>query len=307
MTPASTSQDARAGSGISPAAVLIVGVLAASLSPILIRYAIPEGGGDAEPLAISFWRCFAGAIVLAPFAFASRPAVRERRAVGAAVIAGIFLAVHFATWITSLELTTVAASVLLVSTTPIWVALTARYLFHERLERAVWAGVILSFLGTALISGGDFEGSTLAGDGLALIGGIAAAGYVLAGQAARRTMGILDYAVFAYGVSAGLLLIACVIGDVPLLGFTAHTWWAIAAVVVGPQLLGHTLINFALKDIDATRVAISIMVEPIIATSLAIVLFDEVPPPLFYPGGIAILVGIYLASTARRPEAIVTE
>lgn len=306
MTPASVSEDARAGTPISPALLLVVGVMAASLSPILIRYASPQEGGVAEPLAISFWRCFAGALVLLPFAIAARGS-RDRTGIKASLIAGLFLAVHFATWITSLELTTVAASVLLVSTTPIFAALTARYLFKERLTGAVWAGVILSFVGSAVIGGGDFEGSSLSGDALALSGGAAAAGYVLAGQAARRTMGILDYAVIAYGLSAALLLVACVVGAVPLWGFPARTWWAIAGVVIGPQLLGHTLINFALKDIDATTVTVSFMAEPIIATFLAMVLFDEVPSALLYPGGVAILIGIYLVSTARRPEAIVTE
>jgi drug/metabolite transporter (DMT)-like permease len=157
------------------------------------------------------------------------------------------------------------------------------------------------------VSGGDLGGSSLQGDALALAGGAAAAGYVIAGSAARRTMGIIDYSVIAYGVSAALLLVACIAGDVPLWGYPGRTWWAVAGVVVGPQLIGHTLINFSLKDIDATTVAVSFMSEPIIASSLAWALFGEVPTVLLYPGGVAILVGIYLASTARKPEAIVTE
>ena len=307
MTPASITEDARAESRVSPALVLVVGVVVASLSPIFVRYSSPQNGGVAEPLAISFWRCFAAALVLLPFSLRSSGEGRSREGVKSSVIPGVFLAVHFATWITSLELTTVAASVLLVSTTPIFVALASHYLFGERLSRAVWIGVVLSFAGAALVSGGDLGGSSLQGDALALAGGAAAGGYVIAGSAARRTMGIIDYSVIAYGVSAGLLLFACIVGDVPLWGYPGRTWIAVAAVVIGPQLIGHTLINFSLKDIDATTVAVSFMSEPIIASSLAWALFGEVPTVLLYPGGLAILVGIYLASTAKKPEAIVTE
>src|SRR5918992_5443201 len=124
-------------------ALLWIGVVSASVSAILIRYA--EG---AEPLAISFWRCAAGAIVLAPFARAGLGALRPG-AWRMPAVAGAFLAVHFASWITSLELTTVASSVLLVSTTPIFVALTAHFFFRERLSTAVWTGVLLTFAGSA--------------------------------------------------------------------------------------------------------------------------------------------------------------
>jgi drug/metabolite transporter (DMT)-like permease len=276
--------------------LLWIGVLSASASAILIRYA--EG---AEPLAISFWRCAAGAIVLLPFARAGLGSLKPGgwRIPG---IAGAFLAVHFASWITSLELTTVASSVLLVSTTPIFVALAAWLVLKEHVQSRGWVAVLLAFAGTALVAGADLSGSSLDGDLLALIGGATAAGYVLAGRRARQDTGILEYAVIAYASSAALLLVSCLVGGVELWGYDARTWGAIAGIVIGPQLLGHTMINLVLKDIDATTVSVSIMAEPVVATALAFLLFDEVPPVLLYPGGAAILAGIYLISTARGPE-----
>jgi drug/metabolite transporter (DMT)-like permease len=277
-------------------ALLWIGVVSASVSAILIRYA-----DGAEPLAISFWRCAAGAIVLLPFARAGLGAL-EPGTWRMPALAGAFLAVHFASWITSLELTTVASAVLLVATTPIFVALVAWLLLKEHVQTRGWAGVLLAFGGTILVAGGDLSGSSLDGNILALVGGATAAGYVLAGRRARQGIGILEYAVIAYASAGILLLLSCLVGGVELWGYDARTWWAITGIVIGPQLLGHTIINLVLKDIDVTTVSVSIMAEPVIATVLAFLLFEEVPPALLYPGGAAILAGIYLTSTAREQE-----
>jgi drug/metabolite transporter (DMT)-like permease len=273
-------------------ALLATGVVAASLSAILVRYA-----PGAEPLAISFWRCAAGAAALLPFA-------RRLPSAGAKLrlpaLSGVFLALHFATWITSLRLTTVAASVLLVSTTPVFVALAAWALWGESVGRRGWVGIGLTLMGSALVAGGDLGGSSLAGNALALAGGAAIAGYVLAGRTARRSMGIVEYAVVTYASSAALLGAVCVAAGVPLAAYDAGTWLALAGLVVGPQLLGHTVINFVLRDIDATTVSVVVMAEPLIATTLAYVLLDEVPPALALPGGVVLLAGIYFVSTRSR-------
>ena len=280
---------------------LALGVLAASVSAILIRYA-----SDAHPLALSFWRCAVGAMLLAPFSHAGVRAMRRRDYL-APVLAGVFLAIHFATWITSLELTTVALSVLLVTTSPIFVALGARFLFKEQFTRAVWFGIALTLAGTALIAGVDLRGASLIGNVLALVGGITAAGYAMAGQVARQRLGNVEYATVTYAVAAVVLIPAVVLGGAELAGYDGTTWVALASLIVGPQLLGHTLINYALRDIGATTVSVAIMAEPVIATLLALALFGEVPPALAYPGGVAILAGIYLVSKYKTPPAVVIE
>lgn len=291
------SAAARDRSWIAPA-LLTVGVIAASSSPILIRYA-----EEAEPLAISFWRCLVGALVLLPFARGGLRRV-DRRQVWLCAIAGTFLAIHFATWITSLGLTTVASSVLLVSTTPIFVALVAPWIVREHLTAAGWAGIGVALAGTVVIAGLDFAGSSLAGNALALTGGAAAGGYVLAGRLARKGLSIVPYAVMTYGVAAILLGAACAVGRVPLSGYPSGTWWAIAALIAGPQLLGHTVINLVLSRIDATTVSVSLMAEPVIATAAAAWLFSEIPTPVFYVGGAAILAGIFIVSSSQRTEEV---
>jgi len=283
-----------------PWVLLAVGVLGASVSAILVVYA--QG---AAPLAISFWRCAAGAAVLAPFA------VRKLRALDLRqnrlpALAGLFLAAHFATWITSLELTTVAASVLLVTSSPAFVALLAWWVLDERLRSAAWIGVGLTVVGAALVAGGDLSGARLEGNLLAIAGAITVGVYMLAGQVARRELGILEYSVITYAVAAAVLLPICLLVGVRLWGYDGQTWLALLGLLGGPQLLGHTVLNYVLKDLGATTVAVAVMAEPLIASVLALALFGQVPPLLIYPGGAAILAGIYIVSTrGKSPEVVV--
>ncbi|MGH2736815.1 MAG: DMT family transporter [Actinomycetota bacterium] len=299
-----TAVDTRAGTPLPEWAawsLLALGIAAVSVSAILIRYADAAG-----PLAISFWRCALGALVLAPFARWNRRGL-TRSNLTLSVIAGVFLAVHFATWISSVNLTTIAVSVLLVSTTPIWTALTMWLVFRERLPLPGWVGIALTLAGAALIGGGDFEGASASGNILALIGGATVGGYLLLGAHVRRDLGIVEYAVIAYAASAVLLLPVCVVAGEKLWGYDAQTWWAIAGLVAGPQLLGHTVINTILGSIDTTTIAVTIMAEPIVATALAYLLFDEVPSVLIYPGGLLVLLGIYLVTTVRRVPTVPLE
>lgn len=282
-------------------ALLAIGVLAASISAILIRYA-----QEADPLAISFWRCAAGALLLLPFARGGL-ARMERAGWVLPALAGFFLAGHFAAWITSLELTSVANSVLLVTTAPIFVAIAARYLLKERMKRVVWIGIALAFGGAAAIAGGAEGGqASVRGDLLALMGAVTVAGYGLAGQVARRQLGIIEYAVITYGVAAAVLLAVCLATGVELWGYSAWTWGAIGGIVIGPQILGHTVLNYVVKDLDATTVYVAVMAEPPIAIALAFFLFHEVPSLLVYPGGLAVLAGILMVSIGRRqaPEVV---
>jgi drug/metabolite transporter (DMT)-like permease len=281
--------------------LLWIGVVAASIAAILIRYA-----DDAGPLALSFWRCAGGALTLLPFL---RPRSRGlgRGNTLASMLAGLFLALHFAAWITSVGLTTIAASVLLVSTTPVFTALASWMFFRERLRSLGWLGIGLTLAGVALISGGGFGGSSATGNLLALIGGAAVAAYLIVGERARQELGIVEYAVIAYATGGLLLAPVCLAVGQPLWGYDAETWWAIAGLILGPQLLGHTVINFVLSDLDSTTVAVAIMVEPIIATVLAYFLFSETPSSLVYPGGLLILSGIYLVARVRREPVLLME
>jgi drug/metabolite transporter (DMT)-like permease len=256
-------------------------------------------------LAIAFWRNAAGAVLLLPVLL-----LRERRTLsglrarqlGSSLVAGLFLAAHFATWLPSLSMTTVAASTALVTTTPIWTALAARA-SGVHLPAPVWWGLALAVIGAALIAGVDVTVSwtALAGDGLALLGAICAGGYMLAGARARERLTTSAYAVVCYSTCAVVLAVAALVSGVPLAGFSARDWWLIAAITFCAQLLGHTLLNLVLSSVGPTVVGLAILLEVPGALLVALVLLQQVPPLLAVPGLVAVVIGVALVVRAGRP------
>ncbi|MGH2663662.1 MAG: DMT family transporter [Actinomycetota bacterium] len=279
-------------------ALLVLGVLAVSVSAPLIRLA------DAPPLAVAFYRNLFAAVLLLPLA-----AVRHgdelrslgRRDLGLLAASGAFLALHFATWIPSVTLTTVAASTVLVTTQPVWAAGGARLLFGERIRPAVGVGIGAALAGAVLISGADFilSARAFAGDLLALAGAVTAAGYLLIGSRLRRRLSLLTYTGVVYSVCAFLLLVAVLVAGVPLAGYERRAWLLFALMALGPQILGHTVFNYLLRDLGATVIAVAVMGEPVLATALSLALFGEVPPLSVVLGGVVVLAGIYVSVTAQ--------
>jgi drug/metabolite transporter (DMT)-like permease len=275
-----------------------IGLLAISTSPILIRVAALPA------LAMAFWRCLAGAAVLAPFASRSRVAGLDRADLVRLAASGVFLAVHFALWNASLALTTVAAATTLVSSAPLFVGLGSILLGEPPTARA-WAGIVLATVGAVVIGAGDAAGlgggaRALLGDVLAFGGALAMAAYLLLGRVARRRLPVSTYAASVYGVAAAVLLPACLLTGADLGGYEATSWLALAGVVVGPQLLGHTVFNGLLASVSASLVAVVMLLEPAVATVLAWWLFGELPGPSLWAGAPMVLAGVWLATTGSR-------
>jgi len=280
------------------AVLLTIGVVAVSFSAIFIRQA------HAPALAIALYRnTIAAAMILPVVALRNRREVASlsRRHVGIVVLAGAVLALHFALWISSLSRTSVAASVVLVTTSPIFVAAASKALFGERVSKTMLAGILIGVAGAGVVSGGGFaiSGRAAAGDLLALGGAIAAGGYFVAGRRLRQDVSLLTYAGLVYATCAVVLLFAAVLSGTPLTGFPAKTWLLFVAMAVVPQMLGHTVFNYLLKEVEATVVAISIMGEPVGSTILALAILGETPPWTALAGGVLILAGIYVAVTAQ--------
>ncbi|MET7393450.1 DMT family transporter [Dactylosporangium sp. NPDC005572] len=281
-------------------AALAVAIVAISSSAPLIAFA------TAPALAIAFWRNAAAVGVLAPVALARRPH-EVRKAGGVSVLSGLCLAVHFGTWVPSAQLTSVAMSVALVSTTPVWAALISA-VRGVRVPASTWAGIAVAVAGVALATGADPDASprALLGDALALVGGIAAAGYTLLGERARATVATTTYTSVCYSVCAVVLLLACLVTGADLVGFDGRTWLAIAAMTIGPQLLGHTLINYALRRISATMVAVLLLLEVPGALVIAWLLLDQLPEARTLPGIAVLLAGVAIVvlgahGRPRRP------
>jgi drug/metabolite transporter (DMT)-like permease len=289
--------------------LLAIGVVAVSFSAIFIRIA------DAPSLTIALYRnAFSAAILLPILLTGRRKELREltRNQFGIAFLAGAMLALHFAVWISSLSYTTVAASVVLVTASPIFVAMGSRALFGEQVARGAVAGILVGLAGAVIVSGGDFavSGRAAGGDGLALAGALAAAGYFLAGRRLRQDVSLLTYVGLVYAITAVLLFPPALVAGVKLTGFSGKTWSMFVLQALVPQMLGHTIFNYLLKDMDATTVAIAILGEPIGSTLLAMAFFQEIPPWTAVLGGVLILAGIYAAVTSQargrrgRPQPI---
>jgi drug/metabolite transporter (DMT)-like permease len=277
---------------------LVVGIVAVSFAVIFIREA------RAPALAIAFYRNAMAAAVLLPLAALRRRDELlglSRRRLAVAAMAGALLALHFALWIPSVKLTTIAASVVLVTSSPIFVAAGSRALFGERVAPAAVAGILLGLFGAAVVSGGDVRVSSraVAGDLLALGGAVAVAGYFLAGRRLRPDVSLLTYVGVVYAACALLLLPVCLLSGSRLSGYDGRTWAMLALLAIVPQGIGHTVFNYLLRDVSATVVAVSVMGEPIGSTLLALAFFGEVPPWTAVLGGLLILAGIYLAVTAE--------
>jgi drug/metabolite transporter (DMT)-like permease len=297
---------------IHPLYIIAVGILAGSTASIFVRNAqvyVPS-------FVIAAYRLSIATLVLMPVAITVRRSELKtltRKNIFLAALSGIFLALHFATWITSLEYTTVASSVVIVATVPIWVALLSPVTIKEKVAKPVLIGLAVAMAGVFLVAMSDAcnwmegrlfcpswsefkHGRAIIGDLLALLGAFSGAGYVLMGRRLRTEISLISYAFVVYGAAAlVLILIMLMVGQSPV-GYPpiAYVWLILLALV--PQLLGHSSYNWALGYLSAAYVSVTLLGEPIAATLLAYFLLGETPTEMKIFGAILILIGIYIAS-----------
>jgi drug/metabolite transporter (DMT)-like permease len=272
--------------------LLPVGIVAISTASIFIKLC------DAPALVIAAYRLTLASLFLLPFAGYQKV---WRRWNGSdwrwLVLSGLFLALHFAFWIASLKFTSVASSVVLVSTNPLFVGIGAWLFFKEPLRTNLILGIILSVLGSGLISFGDMtpSGKTLMGDGLALLGAVTASGYLLVGRKMRKGQDLLSYIFPVYSAGAIVLIILSLAFQKHFFGYSSSTYLFLLLLALVPQLIGHTTFNWALKYLPAPMIAIAILGEPVGSTVLAFFILGETLTPLKIIGGILIFAGILIA------------
>jgi len=304
----------------SPMLVLGFGILAISFGSILVRLA---QGQEMPSLVIAAWRLTLASAVLLPLALRYRRfelTGMSRSAWGLAVLSGFMLALHFASWISSLAYTSVASSTVLVTTSPLWVGLTAPFLLKEPLSKALKIGIPLAMFGSILIGVADVvafvdgrlvfsftqftnQANPLLGNGLALIGALAASAYLLIGRRLRFALSLLTYTAVVYSSAAFFLVILALAGGYSLLGYSAYVYLIMVMMALFPQLVGHTSYNWALGFLPAASVSIVVIAEPVGATLLAFLIFQEIPNGLTLIGSVLLLAGIVYASLPTRKTA----
>jgi drug/metabolite transporter (DMT)-like permease len=214
------------------------------------------------------------------------------------------LAVHFATWITSLQYTSVASSAALVATTPLWVGIVARVWFKEALNRFRIVGMVLTIAGSIGIAVSDQSNSVganpLLGNILAIVGAVSGSAYFLVGRGLRRDVPLLHYIWMTYGAAAVVLLVAAFAAGYTALPQDGTTWLVLAGLALGPQLLGHTAINYAMRHLSALLVTIALLGEPVGSAILAFTLFHERVAPLQITGLVGLLLGIAVTAVGEK-------
>lgn len=287
--------------GRGDALLLVVAVCAVSTSgPIMATVAAPA-------LAVAFWRNALGAAASSGYAL-----VRHRselvglgpRRIRAIALSGLLLALHFAMWVPSLRLTSVASATALVCTQPLWSVLITR-LQGRAVAGRVWVGLAVALGGAVLITGVDVahSGRALVGDLLALAGGVFAAGYVAVGESVRRTVSTASYTSICYSVAALVLLGACLVGRESLGGYSARTWVLLAILTLLAQLLGHSIVNHVLESTSATVVSLVLLFEVPGAALIAALWLGETPPAAAVPAIGLLLAGLGLVVSARSRSA----
>lgn len=283
--------------------ILALGVVSLSFAAIFIRLA------DAPPLVIAAYRLSLAALLISPVAWIrSGPELRRliRNNLAMTLLSGAFLALHFVLWISSLSYTTVASSVVLVTTSPIFVAIASHFLFHEKLSRHAILGIVICLVGSVLIGYGDWRigSKPFLGDMLAFFGTLSVVGYLLIGRRLRQNTGLLSYSCLVYSSAALFLLLAVFTLNYRLFGYSATTYLMFVLLALLPQILGHLSINWALGFVPATLVAIAVLGEPVGATALAFVILDESPTFTQIGGSILILSGVFVAFRRSKVQLL---
>lgn len=285
--------------------IMGIGLVAVSLSAIFIRLA------DAPGVVVAAYRMVLASLLLLPWTLrALRETPLTRQNAGYAILAGLLLGLHFATWISSLSYTSVAASTALGTTTPIWIALISWIFLRLTPSFSTLLGMLVAILGGALIGFSGINGGSssapLLGNSLALLGALAAAAYLLLGRSAQnRGLSLQAYIGVAYGIAALTLLPLPFLFGLPYGGYSQDTYFWVLMLALIPQLIGHTSYNYAVKHMDPTVVTTVILLEPVGASLLALVLFAEVPPLLTFLGAAILLGGVAL--TVRNNRSAVPE
>ncbi len=251
---------------------------------------------DAAPLAVAMWRMLLAALIAVGAALLAGGEWPRGARWRGSLLAGLFLGLHFGLWVPSLWLTTVSASVVLVTTAPLFVLLASPALLGVPISARSVVSLSVALAGVVVIAGGDFLLSprALLGDVLALGGAVAAAGYVVVGKRQRGRVGLVPYLAVVYSMAGVVLVGAALILRVEVMPRSSAAWPLLATLAVVPTVIGHSLLNWALKFYEAFKVNLAVLLEPVLASLLAWAVLDEVPPAHVLPGAALVLSALAL-------------
>ncbi|RPF57088.1 DMT family transporter [Aquisalibacillus elongatus] len=293
---------------ITPYIAVFIGVLAVSTSAILVRLA------DAPSSIIANYRLLLAVLIMLPLVlikYRHEMTMISKRDWLLSATSGVFLAFHFILWFESLNHTSVASSVVLVTTQPVWAFIGGYLFFKEKFTIGAVISLLIALTGSVIISWGDFQisGMALFGNFLALLGAIAVTGYLLFGQNVRQRLSLITYTFVVYGFSAITLIIYNLILNEPFFGYETDTWLYFFALAVIPTFFGHSLFNWAIKWISASTITMGILFEPVGASILAYFILDELVTWPQFLGGSIVIFGLilFIFSTSMKKQVKVID
>lgn len=287
-----------------PYAALVIGVLSVSTSAIIVKVT------SAPAPVIAFYRLFFSTLLIFPFFFIKHRTelkMISRKDWVYSTIAGVFLAFHFILWFESLNFTSVASSVVLVTLQPLFAFIGTYLFFKEKVSKIALCSGLFAIMGSVIISWGDFRISGLAlfGDLLALAACAMITAYLLFGQGIRKGHSLTLYTFIVYGISSITLLIYCLIFQYQLTPYPMTDWYNFMLLALIPTLLGHSLFNWSLKWVSTNTISVMILFEPVGSIILAYFILGEKMIPSQIAGGSIIVVGIMLFVLEKQVKKIV--
>ena len=251
-----------------------------------------------------FWRNLGGAILTAPFALRHRQ-WSNRIGLKWSIVAGVLLALHFLGFFLSMRMTSVAAGTAIVALQPIFAALFVKF-SGGHIPSKVWLGMAISFAGVILISGVDLHISlrSFLGDLASFISAALAALYMMAGSRAQETLETSTYTTVAYFVCAITVLPVSLVSGIQVFRFSAREWWIVIGLILGAQILGHTMFNSVLKRVSPAIVSLIIFFEVPTSAILAFWWLHQKPAFGVFPGIAMILFGCVLVVLRTKPSLL---
>ena len=289
--------------------VLVVGIIGVSLAAIWIRLAIDAAIPD-NRMGFSLFLAASRLIVAALILLLTRKNLKlpetKPQAYYYAIAAGICLGIHFATWITSLAYTSIAASTVLVTTNPIWVGLFSWWWYREKLTRQGVFAIGIALIGGMIIASADTNSSgsysnPLLGDMLALMGAVMSSLYIIFGSQAQRVgLNTGNYIAIAYSTAAVCLFPLPFLADTSYFGYGGQVYLYVLMMAVMSQVVGHTSLNWSLRWVSPTLVSLSLLFEPVVASLVGAIVFEEIPSSYSLLGGLIVLLGIAIFLRTER-------
>ncbi|GGD27265.1 DMT family transporter [Pontibacillus salipaludis] len=290
----------------NPYIAIVIGVLSVSTAAVFVKLA-----ATAPASIIAQYRLLFAVLLMAPFVLTKHrkefKSITKRDWI-LSIAAGVFLAFHFILWFESLNYTSVASSVVLVTLQPIFAFIGTFLFFKERFTAGAILSMLIAITGSVVISWGDFQisGLALLGDILALLGAMMVTGYFLLGQTVRKRLSLMTYTFVVYGISTITLFIYNIILQNPFFGYPSQYWMIFLALAIIPTFLGHTLFNWSLKWLSTSTISMSIVFEPVGASLLAYVILGETISWTQWLGGMIVIVGLslFIYSTSKKSKQI---